>query len=125
MSAVTSLSLDPQQFLICINRNSETLKAIDESGLFCINILSEPQQDVSQAFARKGVNKFAEVDHERLASGLPVISNCLAYAACKVVSAVNSGDHRILIGGVLELGTREGKPLVYFKGGYRQMPSEL
>ena len=52
MSAVTSLSLDPPQFLICVDNRARTLAAIVASGHFCINYLRQDQENLSTAFAR-------------------------------------------------------------------------
>ncbi len=54
MSAVTSLSLDPAQFLICIDNRSETLPVIAESGNFCINYLRDDQEEIASSFAQRG-----------------------------------------------------------------------
>ena len=53
ITSVTSLSLDPPQYLICLDQKSATLAAIRESGMFCINYLKHTQQAVSQVFATK------------------------------------------------------------------------
>ena len=119
MSAVSSLSLNPAQFLICIDAGSETLVPLSESGLFCINILGAEQVHVSRAFASRVPDRFAGIGWRRLACGLPVLDGVIAYAACRISAVLPGGDHRILIGDLLEGGTPGGEPLLHFRGGYR------
>src|SRR3954454_12655384 len=60
-SAVTSLSLEPPMLLICMNKQSETGRAVAQSGHFGVNILGANQADLAERFARKGGEKFAGV----------------------------------------------------------------
>src|SRR6185312_3559281 len=77
-SAVSSLSLEPPMLLICMNRDSETGRAIAESGRFAVNVLGEDQADLAVRFARKGGHKF---DGVAVAPGEwdePLLSDALA-----------------------------------------------
>src|SRR4051812_7358127 len=60
-SAVTSLSLDPPMLLICMNKQSETGRAVADSKRFAVNILGANQVDLAERFAQKGGDKFAGV----------------------------------------------------------------
>src|SRR5258708_1358379 len=57
-SAVSSLSLDPPMLLICVNRTSNTQKAIAQSQVFAVNILREHQSEVARHFASSRPQKF-------------------------------------------------------------------
>src|SRR3954451_9489376 len=57
-SAVTSLSLDPPMLLICMNKQSETGRAVASSKRFGVNILGANQVDLAERFAQKGADKF-------------------------------------------------------------------
>lgn len=122
MSAVTSLSLRPQQFLICVDRAADSLPALERSGLFCINLLARGQEDVSRRFASKSADKFAGVPHRQLAgSGLPVLGGVIGFVACRVAAMLPGGDHVIVIGDVLQAEAHGGEPLVHFRGEYRAL----
>ena len=121
MSAVSSLSLEPQQFLICVDRSADSLAALEQSRLFCINLLERGQEDVSRHFASKLDDKFRDVPHRRLASGLAVLDGVIGFVACRVAALLPGGDHVIVVGDVLDAETFDGEPLVHFRGEYRAL----
>lgn len=121
MSAVTSLSLDPMQFLIAVDKRSASLPAIRDSGLFCINFLSAGQRDVAMRFAGKSANKFEGVEHRFLANGLPVIDGNLVTLGCRVAQILHGGDHDIVIGDVEHVDVQGGEPMVHFRGSFRAL----
>ena len=57
----SSLSLDPPLVAFAPARTSRTWPALRAIGRFCVNVLAEGQDDVSQNFARSGADKFAGV----------------------------------------------------------------
>ncbi len=40
---------------------------------------------------------------------------------CNIVNHLDGGDHTIVVGEVQATHVREGKPLLYFRGGYAQL----
>ena len=54
MSAVCSVSLNPQLVLICVDHESDIHTLIEESGVFAVNILHEGQADLAETLSRKG-----------------------------------------------------------------------
>jgi flavin reductase (DIM6/NTAB) family NADH-FMN oxidoreductase RutF len=118
MSAVTSLSLDPPLFLICLDNKSQTLNAISSSGHFCINFLSDRQAHISKIFATKGEDKFRDVDYTLGVTGSPLIKGVVAHGECQAETSHQGGDHTILIARVVHTATYDGKPLVYHGGKY-------
>lgn len=120
-SAVTSLSLNPPQFLICIDNTAESLAAFKASGRFCINYLSAQQQDLSETFASPLPDRFAGVEWAPGTTGVPVIGGVIAYAECKVAAEYPGGDHTILVGDLVHGDTPGGEPLAYFRAGYRRL----
>jgi len=122
MSAVSSLSLDPPQFLICVDRRADSLPALERSRLFCINLLGRGQEELSRRFASTIADKFGGMPHHRLAvSGLPVLAGVIGFVACRVGALLPGGDHVIIIGDVLQAETFGGEPLVHFRGEYREL----
>ncbi|OUU75958.1 MAG: hypothetical protein CBC29_01240 [Methylococcaceae bacterium TMED69] len=121
MSAVTPLSLDPPLFLICLDKDSETLKAIKSSSHFCINILSELQQSISNHFASKGKNKFDSINWSNSQNGCPKLDDCLLNIECKKKSISLGGDHHIVIGEPTSLHfepSHDLRPLAYYRSSY-------
>jgi 3-hydroxy-9,10-secoandrosta-1,3,5(10)-triene-9,17-dione monooxygenase reductase component len=121
MSAVTSLSLDPMQFLIAVDKRSTSLPAIRETRRFCINFLTAAQRDVAIRFAGKSPDKFTDTPHHRGVNRLPVIDGSLVTIACDVGDIVAGGDHEIIIGDVVHIHVAGGEPMVHFRGAFRDL----
>lgn len=119
-NAVTSLSIDPLQYLISVSQRATSLPMILQSRLFCLNFLAEGQEDVARIFASKKDYKFGDFAWHRLPNGLPVIDGSLARIACEVVAVHEGGDHKIIVGGVNHIGITGGNPLMFFRGGFQR-----
>lgn len=118
MNAVTSLSLNPPLFLICLSNDSSTLKALNESNCFCIHYLASHQQHLSSLFSTKLDNKFAELRYSIGPLGCPILADVVAASECEVVSKYPGGDHTIVVGTVRSIVVNGGQPLVYHRGQY-------
>jgi flavin reductase (DIM6/NTAB) family NADH-FMN oxidoreductase RutF len=118
MSAVTSLSLEPMLFLICVDLRSSTLPAISHSRCFTINILAEHQAALCGRFASKLADKFTGVEYQRSAWG-PVLPGSLATLSCEVAADHPGGDHQIIIGRVADIQIAEQAPLTHYLGRLR------
>lgn len=119
VSAFCSLSLRPRLLLVCLDLRSNTLKAIEKSGSFAVNILSAPMQGVAMKFGMKEGDKFAGVDYQIGDLGCPLLSDCCVNIECQVQASYIEGDHAILIGnpGLIRRETAR-PPLLYYRGGF-------
>ena len=122
MSAVTSLSLEPAQFLICVDNRAKTLAAISSSRSFCINYLREDQEAVAVAFARSGENKFASFPFHAGLGGAPVLEGTVAFVECTLEAIYPGGDHAIIVGNAVHGEAFGGDPLGYHRGNYQRLP---
>ena len=116
-NAVTSVSLDPLLLLVCLDRGSRTLPALQAAGRFAVNVLREGQEDLARVFASKRPmpEKFEEISHT-VAHGVPVLDDALAWLACEVREILPGGDHLIE---VVELDADpDGRPLVWWRGEF-------
>lgn len=121
-NSFTSVSLDPPIVLFCLKTASETNKAFLESKTFAINILSENQETISNAFANPNNNqetRFKEVTLTQ--NAVPVIEDSLGYLTGTIIQSHEIGDHIVYYGEVSEGIKREGNPLLYAKGGYQRL----
>lgn len=122
-NAVTSLSLEPLQLLVCFDNASRTLPVVAAAGRFAVNILRQGQQDLARIFASKrvGREKFESVTHT-VAHGVPVLDDALAWLACDLEALHEAGDHTVGIGRVTHLhADPDGEPLLFFRGGYGRL----
>ncbi len=124
MNAVTSLSLTPPLFVICVDNKSDTLEPMKRSGVFCINVLSAGQQALSNNFAKKNPQKFEGVGFERGATGAPMLDGRLMAIDCQVTAVHPGGDHHIFVGEVRAISlpaSDEIAPLLYYRGRYAEV----
>jgi flavin reductase (DIM6/NTAB) family NADH-FMN oxidoreductase RutF len=120
-NAVTSLSLEPPLLLICVDRKAETYPHFFDSKIFVLNILAEDQEEISRRFATTGGDKFAGLGCHLGRLGTPILDGTLGHIECRITETLEGGDHVIHIGEVQEAEAREGRPLLFFRGKYRQL----
>ncbi|MFI0487055.1 flavin reductase family protein [Actinomadura sp. 9N215] len=115
----SSLSLDPALVVFCPSKTSRTWPGLSRSGTFCVNILGEGQRDVSDTFARQGVDRFDRVCWSSGRRGNPRLAGALAHIECDLRAEHDGGDHHIVLGEVQDLVVGQAdSPLIYFRGRY-------
>ncbi|MDB4950252.1 MAG: hypothetical protein JWM27_2901 [Gemmatimonadetes bacterium] len=121
LSALASVSISPTMLLVCLDRASETHRAIARFGAFAVNVLAEGTGEaLARRFAAKS-DKFTGVAFRSEATGAPVLDDALAWMDCRVVQALPGGDHTIYMGEVVAGDACPGTPLVYYRGGYGRL----
>jgi flavin reductase (DIM6/NTAB) family NADH-FMN oxidoreductase RutF len=118
MNAITSLSLDPPLFLICVDKRSNTLAPMLESKGFAINILAKGQETVSNTFAGKSEDKFANIQYHLGSHGMPIIDGAHGAAEFTLHAEYPGGDHVIVVGELRAIATGDVEPLLYFRSKY-------
>jgi flavin reductase (DIM6/NTAB) family NADH-FMN oxidoreductase RutF len=121
VTAFTSLSLEPPLVLICIDQRARLYDHLPPGGHFAVNILAEEQETVSRRFASSEPDPFRDIGYSNSTLGTPIIHDCIAAIECKIVERLPGGDHTIIVGQVESATIREGKPLMYFRGGYSSL----
>ena len=124
-NAVTSLSLDPPMMLACLDRGSRTLTSVRAQGRFGVNALAAGQADIARRYSGKHPEpeKWAEVEWSER-QGLPRLDGALVWIACELRDLIDGGDHLILTGNVIEAEARDGQPLLFHRGDYRDLLAE-
>jgi flavin reductase (DIM6/NTAB) family NADH-FMN oxidoreductase RutF len=123
-NAVTSLSLEPPLLLICVDRKAETFPHFFDSKIFVLNILGEGQEDVSRRFATTGGDKFVGLACRLGRLGTPILEGTLGHIECRIIETLEGGDHVIHIGQVEDAEAGEGRPLLFYRGKYRQLAGD-
>ncbi len=121
MNGLTSLSLSPPRFLVCLDNGSETLAALRISEIFCINFLHRDQQALSSLFATKNANKFSGVEWTKGVTGAPILGGAIGHMELRLSQLLCGDDHQIAIGEAVAADARAEEPLVYFNGKYRSV----
>jgi 3-hydroxy-9,10-secoandrosta-1,3,5(10)-triene-9,17-dione monooxygenase reductase component len=115
----SSLSLDPPLVVFAPGRASRTWPLLRDIGRFCINVLAEGQDVVSQDFARSGADRFAGVPWTPSPHGSPVLDDVVAWIDAELWAEYDGGDHTLAVARVLDLGAEPGRrPLLYHRGTY-------
>jgi flavin reductase (DIM6/NTAB) family NADH-FMN oxidoreductase RutF len=112
VSAFSSLSLEPPLIVVSLDRGSELLSILHETGRFGVNVLHEGQAEHALSFARKGADKFAGVEWDGH-GGLPRLPEATAWLACRAKELFPGGDHVLVTGLVEDAERSELPPLVY------------
>lgn len=122
-TSFSSVSMEPPQILVCINKSADTGDAVLEGKSFAINILKADQQEISNQFAggASQEERFANVKWHKGETGSPVIDDALASIECTVVEQVLAGTHWVVIGEVQNVQCRSGEPLMYYNSAYREL----
>lgn len=120
--AFSSLSLEPPLVVFAPGRTSRTWPLLRDIGRFCVNVLAEGQDAVSQNFARSGVDKFAGVSWRPSMHGSPVLDDVVAWIDAELWAEYDGGDHTLAVAQVLDLGADpRRRPLLYHRGAYGLM----
>lgn len=117
-NAITSVSLDPPLLLFCAEHTSDTLKGINQSGFFAVSILDQTYERLSRRFAAIGAKSLEGIAWRTETTGAPVLEDALGWLDCTVWASYEGGDHTIVVGVVEAADAHEGKPLVFYRGGY-------
>jgi flavin reductase (DIM6/NTAB) family NADH-FMN oxidoreductase RutF len=118
VSAFASLSLDPPLVLIAIAHDATMAPVMATATSFGVNILRDAQEELSRRFAGKLDDRFAGLPITHGAMGNAMLDGSLGWLECRIVARHPSGDHVIVVGQVEEAVAHDGRPLLYYRGGY-------
>lgn len=122
----SSVSLNPPLVMFCPAKTSRAWPLMRQAGFFCVNFLSDGQQDISNGMASRGAEKFHGVDWSPASTGAPLLDGVLGYVDCTIDRVHEAGDHYIVVGRVRELDMGDGNPatrgagtpLLFHRGAY-------
>lgn len=103
-SFLSQNSFEPPLISVSIKKGRGSYDLINEAGAFVVNIMSKDMMKAVGFFARpraEGESELGDYSYEEKTLGIPVLTDSLAYLECKVYSAMEAGDHIILLGEVL------------------------
>ena len=120
-NSFNSVSLDPPMILWSLAKSSLSLPAFTAAKHFAVHILSSDQQMISARFAKRGVDKFAELDIERGPDAIPLLQDCAARFVCETAYCYEGGDHIIFVGRVVRFDHWDRSPLLFHSGQYGRL----
>ncbi len=122
-TSVVSISMDPPELFISVNRSSSSWPVIEKAGKFGINVLQQDQQIVAEHFSgkggRKGDERYADDDWYQTPDGVWLSRKALAAFACDVEKVWMHREHALIAGKVTRIDVNAGpQPLTYWQGSY-------
>jgi len=129
-SWLMQVSFDPIMLALSINPKHTSYKMLKNSGKFSVNVLAKEQIELAAHFGNPASSrKLSALSWNVYKTGTPVLSNALAYFECQLDHETDAGDHRLVLGRVVngELIDCEAVPLTYqdtgsMDGAHRLFP---
>ena len=116
-------SFHPSLYAISVGKTRFSHQMIKNSGAFCVNFMSadfKKEMEVCGSVSGRDTDKFKESGFEKESCGkidCPRIKEALGYLECEVVESLETGDHTIFIGKVIDSGTKgPGRRLYHITG---------
>lgn len=120
VSSFNSVSLTPALVLWSLGRHAGCYAAFAQSSHYAIHVLGSHHKDLALQFSQRGIERFAGVDWQPNAYGVPLLADALATFECRARSQYPEGDHLIMVGEVLACShMADTAPLLYHAGKMR------
>jgi flavin reductase ActVB len=121
VSAFCSVSLDPPYVMVCIGHDASMHGLLMKVPSIGVSVLSNEQEPLSRRFADPESDRFDGVGYARGENGVASIDDALVHLECEVIARHEAGDHTILVCAVERAASDDGRPLLYYRGGYAQL----
>ena len=122
VSAFCSVSLHPPMVQVCVDTVASMYPALQGCERFGVSILASEQEPLSRRFAAvDSMHRFEGLGYSRGESGVVLLDDALAHLECRLVAKHDAGDHTIFLGEVESASARDGRPMLYYRGGYAQL----
>lgn len=118
-NSFNSVSLNPPLVLWSLSCHASALPSFLQTSHYAINILAAEQKDLALQFSAKIPDRFAGIDYQLNAHGVPLIVGAAAQFECFNRSRYHEGDHVIFVGEVQQCSHHnEASPLLYHRGTF-------
>jgi len=127
VTAICSATTEPPTLLVCVNNEARALRLIEESGRFAVNFLSDEQSELARVFSTRGLageTRLQLGSWTTLATGAPVLNDCVSAFDCEMTSNIPCGTHRVILGRVVALSSSDDNALLYRDGFFRRIAPE-
>lgn len=124
-TAISSLSAEPPQILVCVHHLARPAALIREAGHFSVNLLSLQQKLVARQCAIPNLDpqeRFLVGNwSDGTTTGVPILDEACVNFECRLESATRHGTHFIFVGLVLAARYSAAVPLLYHDGSYSEL----
>ncbi|MFL9936491.1 flavin reductase family protein [Paraburkholderia sp. RL18-103-BIB-C] len=129
-SSIMQVSFSPLLVAISINPEHESYRLLGRGRVFAISVLGAQQQALAAHFGTQSgrtVDKLASIPWRPGKTGAPLLLDALAHFECQMISDIEAGDHRLVLGRVIDgtIVSPDGHPLIYAQTGDLDMSADL
>lgn len=117
-----SVSLQPPLILVSIGHQTKMHPFLAQTMRYGVSILAEGQLAFSNHFAGRPDNTL-EIPFIRVQE-MSLLDGAIAHMVTRVIDAHEAGDHTLYIGQVEYMSYRNGRPLLYYAGGYNHLKAD-
>jgi flavin reductase (DIM6/NTAB) family NADH-FMN oxidoreductase RutF len=121
-NSFTAVSLTPPLVSVNIDHVADMHRHLLHADRFALNVLASHQETLSRWFAGEDQDKFTGIDWHAGDAGVPILGGVLAVILCDKYTTFEAGDHTVVVGRVTGGQAGDGRPLLYWRGGYYDVP---
>ena len=108
--------------IVAVNRSASSYETIRDTGMFCLNLLSDEHTGLVDRFCRSEnrTSRFQSSNWRKGPHGLPYLDKSLASIFCTVSSVHDYATHAVFFGTVIRTicdPLDERTPLIWLHGG--------
>ena len=106
-SWVTQVSFEPRRVAVAVKKTRFSHDLVCDGGVFTLCALGKDFKDKLHLFKSDKTfsnGSISGYDIEIGQTGAPILKDCVGFMECRVVSAVDAGDHTLFIGEVVNEG---------------------
>jgi flavin reductase (DIM6/NTAB) family NADH-FMN oxidoreductase RutF len=121
-SSIMQASYQPLLLALAINPQHASYALLQAGGTFAVSVLERSQMQLARRFGTASLareDKMLDVRWRSSRRGAPILADALGFFDCSVEQDVAAGDHRIVLGRVIEGAVLQpqGTPLGYADTG--------
>lgn len=126
VTSAVSLSVEPPQLLVCVNRLSTSFALLKSTGYFGWSSLGAAHQPIAERFSGvtgvRGAARYEGSEWETAVTGARLLKGAPTAFDCTVEEMIDRATHTIVIGRVQAIRTTANAgALVYWHGAYRSL----
>lgn len=122
VTSVASVSAAPPLLVFSLAAGSSSRPAVEHATSVVVNFLAEDQRETADVFARRGVDRFAQVAWDPLPTGEPVLDGVAAWILGRIDQRIPVGDSLLITVRADRFHRREAAPrLLYVDRTYHRI----
>jgi len=122
VTTANSLSMSPPSMMFAINHTASAAPVLEQTGLFCVNILSVAHEPILRLFSssKTRAERFRSPLWHEGPRGLPWLEGCLSSVFCERDAVHEYGSHLVYFGKIIDIFQVEDSacpaPLIWQQG---------